>query len=280
MRSKQPMQPGTTEWIAAAQPDLQQFVLSESRFWCRMMREHALFIKSGLPTERRGLLDSAHACADRFCEIEQALCEQHQLENELLKKIMLATDTLSSLKEQVLGMLVSAELRASLFPLFMDHSLREVRRFQRLLIHPGAFACPPNPSRALLDTQLFWLRMMSEHLDLIIHLLDPSERSLILCAQQHRATFYELTATASDLLSIQHNVQPAMSGAASRFTSEVLSRMEELRTFISKTRELLVLHQVLSMIRVPQFADHLLREADKFVSETQQLKRLIPHAPN
>jgi hypothetical protein len=61
---------------------------------------------------------------------------------------------------------------------------------------------PEDPLFALLQEEVFWIRQMKEHIEFIIHLLDPSERELIEESQRMLITFSHLLETARDLESM------------------------------------------------------------------------------
>lgn len=59
--------------------------LEEARFWSRILQEHALFIKLGLPADQIELREEAQAFIDRFMELRRALNRVSRLEGRLLE---------------------------------------------------------------------------------------------------------------------------------------------------------------------------------------------------
>lgn len=66
---------------------------------------------------------------------------------------------------------------------------------------------------------------------------------------------------------------PETFNAAIRFTEDVIAATTELRDFKAAAHELLVLRRILSVISLPLPADHVRREADKFLSELNEVKK-------
>ena len=122
----------------------------------------------------------------------------------------------------------------------------------------------------LTQEEIFWLRIMKEHLEFIIHLLDPSERSLISTAEDLKDRTAKLLETARDLGSMTQS-QPAAFPTLLRFTDEVLSTITVVRDFKATGYELALLCQVLSIIPTPLLLDHVRREADRALEEISML---------
>jgi hypothetical protein len=116
---------------------------------------------------------------------------------------------------------------------------------------------------------------MKEHVEFMIHLLDPSERSLIHQAQEARRTFVQLLQTAMELESMAE-ARPQFFNAAARFVDEAIGRTAVLRDFKAEVYELLVMCQVLSASPSPLLADHVRREADRAILEMREIREHIP----
>ena len=111
---------------------------------------------------------------------------------------------------------------------------------------------------------------MKEHLEFIIHLLDPSERSLISTAEDLKDRTAKLLETARDQGSMTQS-QPAAFPTLLRFTDEVLSTITVVRDFKATGYELALLCQVLSIIPPPLLLAHVRREADRALEEISML---------
>jgi hypothetical protein len=122
----------------------------------------------------------------------------------------------------------------------------------------------------LLEQEVFWLRIMKEHIEFIIHLLDPSERELINQAEELRRTFSRLLETARDLESMAET-RPRTFNTVVRFTQDVISNTRALRDFKGAAFELAKLCELLGIVSSPLLLDHVRREADKFLNELNVL---------
>ncbi|MFY9447016.1 MAG: DUF2935 domain-containing protein [Dethiobacteria bacterium] len=242
--------------------------LQEIRFWVTIMKEHAQFIALGLPCDQTALIAEAESFVKQFGALEEKVKKAKVIDPELLRKIIAAVKALIAFQRGVLLLLIQCKVRASIFPLFVDHITREAVHFLELLEKPLQ---PLSTIQEILERAAFWLRQMKEHIEFIIHLLDPSERSLITQAEALLEVFRNLLETARDLESMSES-DPRFFNAAVRFIFEVNDRTNELRDFKATAHELVVLCRVLSTIPDPLLTDHVRREADKFLKELEEFK--------
>jgi len=245
--------------------------LEEARFWSRIMQEHALFIKLGLPADQPKLREEAEDFIERFMELRKRLSNVTRLEGELLEDLLEAVRDIIAFKSKLLRLLIQCKAEpGSNYPLLLDHIRREAMHFLNLLRKP----VPEDPLFALLQVEVFWLRIMKEHIEFVIHLLDPSERELILQAEEFRKTFSRLLETARDLESMAET-RPKNFNTVIRFTENVIRNTMELRDFKAAAFELARLCELLSIVSTPLLLDHIRREADKFLNE---MEILLPEA--
>lgn len=241
--------------------------LEEARFWSRIMMEHALFIKLGLPASEPELIEEAQMFIDRFRELNNRLNKVSRLDRELLGDLIEAVEAIIEFKARLLKLLIQCKAEpGSNYPLLLDHIRREAMHFLNLLRTPVA----EDPLFLLLQEEVFWLRIMKEHIEFIIHLLDPSERELLEQAEELRRTFSQLLETARDLESMAET-RPKKFNRVIRFTENVITNTTELRDFKAAAFELAKLCELLSIISTPLLLDHVRREADKFLSEINVL---------
>ncbi|HHT02188.1 MAG TPA: DUF2935 domain-containing protein [Firmicutes bacterium] len=247
-------------------------LMRDARFWTRIMREHALFIKIGLPEDQTELRERANYFIERFRSLEERLNADPVLEAPLRNELSATVGEFIAYKRRLLRMLVQCQLRVPLYPLLIDHIMREAVRFKHLLdcqSQSGSF-------QFVMEQEVFWLRIMKEHVEFIIHLLDPSERTLLATAHEFRRTFARLLETARDLLSMTES-DPRRFNTLNRFTNEVREQTRLLRDFKAVAHELTVLCRLLSIIPDPLLVDHVRREADKFLQELQELEAILQH---
>jgi len=241
--------------------------LEEARFWSRIMEEHALFIKLGLPADEPGLRAEAQEFIEIFRDLRNRLERVSRLKGELLEDLIEAVRAIIAFKAKLLRLLIQCKAApGSNYPLLLDHIRREAMHFLDLLRTP----VPEDPLFALLQEEVFWLRIMKEHIEFVIHLLDPSERELILQAERFRKTFSRLLETARDLESMAET-NPRNFNTVIRFTQDVISNTTRLRDFKAAAFELAKLCELLSIVSTPLLLDHIRREADKFLDEMDVL---------
>jgi len=237
--------------------------LEEARFWSRIMAEHALFIKLGLPADQQNFREEAQFFMDLFNDLNRKLMKAGRLEGDLLRDLIDAVKRIIDFKARLLRLIIQCKKEpGSNYPLLLDHIRREAMRFLDLL----ETRIPGKVLDLLLQQEVFWLRIMKEHIEFVIQLLDPSERELIRQAVQFRETFSRLLETARDLLSM-NEVNPKDFNTVIRFTQDVIRSTTQLRDFKAAAFELATLCQLLSIVSTPLLLDHIRREADKFLSE-------------
>ncbi|NLX63848.1 MAG: DUF2935 domain-containing protein [Clostridiaceae bacterium] len=258
---KDPDSPGCKECLC------QYNRLEEARFWSRIMEEHALFILLGLPCDQSKHREKAKFFINLFSGLRKRLDEACKLEGDLLRDLIEAVKAIIEFKAELLRHNIECrKAPGSNYPLLLDHIRREAERFLSLLQKP----VPQDSLELLLEQEAFWLRIMKEHIEFVIHLLDPSERELIEQAEAFRKTFSRLLETARDLLSM-NEVRPKNFNTVIRFTQDVVRNTTQLRDFKAAAFELTILCELLSIVSTPLLLDHIRREADKFLSELEVL---------
>lgn len=249
-----------------------EFRLAEARFWIRIFKEHSLFIKLGLPCDRADLIATAESFYQRLSAIETELQSVSAIAPALAQAIVVTASELIEFKRGILRKLIACTLKGSaLYPLLIDHITREAVRFLDRFLNPP----PVDPLFYLLTTEEFWMRIMKEHIEFVIHLLDPSEKTLLAQSGVFLTTFEELLAQARDFLSMSMSRPPAFNTVA-RYTETVLEQTKALRDFKAAAYELDVLCRLLSIIPSPLLLDHVRREAGKALEDISSLKNMIP----
>jgi hypothetical protein len=252
-------------------------LLDEIRFWTGIMRDHAMFIAGGLPCDRTDLIREAQRLEERFAALEAQLNRVTAITPNLLRALREAVRDLIAFKEGILRMMIQCQLRPNLYPLLINHVTREAIHFLAILEQ----ACENQSGEAhelhvLLDRVVFWMRIMKEHIEFMIHLLDPSERLLIRQAKETLETFVGLYQTAMDLESMAQQARPQFFNTAARFVDEAIARTAVLRDFKAEAYELLVMCRLLSAITSPLLVDHIRREADRAILEMREIREQIP----
>lgn len=247
--------------------DVKPFVplnLHEVRFWLRIMKEHSLFIKLGLPCDQTELICEAQEFYNVFEELEKKACRVNCEADlkRLIGNIIVAVKNIFCYKRHLLHLLIECRIRGGAnYPLLIDHISREAMYFLKIL---EKIECDEMeyPIDSIVSENVFWLRIMADHLKFIRGLLDPSEREVWSTSNSLSDKFDQLQLHARDFDSMLWHFRP--NNNFSRFETEVTSSMVELRNFKVTAEELIKECSVLSLIP-PLLADHVRREAEHFL---------------
>jgi len=272
----------------------------QNNFWLRIMQEHALLIRLGLPCDEPELIRDAEKLEELFKRLRAELRKlPHKpaafraFNDEVIK----ALGKIIDYKSTVLERLITCNLGGSNLPLLIDHIRREAIRFRVILLRLQNGIKVPLAEQALQE-EIFWLRIMGEHALFIAHLLDPSERPLIKQSVQFADSFETLRLQAEDLESMEvprafenwllpeklagcplppgfgDLPRPLLIPRLVRFNEEVIELTREIRDFKEAALQLIEACQVLSIIP-PLLADHVLREAEMALEDLKIIARKL-----
>lgn len=254
-----------------------QRLLSELRFWLEIMKEHALFLQLGFPCDETELINTAKQFEAKFAALHQRslkICPGKELD-KLADDALNTTLEFIQFKTLVLDRIITCNLfGGTLFPLLVDHIRREAIRFAVNIIRlrQGKMLVP---TEELLENQVFWTRIMADHAKFINHLLDPSERTFIQDTEMFSQTFDMLHDQAEDFSSMLE-ITPRPIPSLIRYSQQTLKAATDLRNFKAEATKLLVNCELLSIIP-PLLADHVRREADRYIFDIQEdLRSLHP----
>lgn len=242
--------------------------LEEVRFWSRIMKEHSLFLKLGFRCEDTQLIQEANQFYQIFEQIEgkanafTAAADPDQIARFNLEAHSAATH-IWAFKRKVLGLIIQCKLPGgNNFPLLVDHTSREANYFRNRLEELNAGNLDPLPD-AIIHENVFFLRIMADHAKFIGHLLDPSERQLVEQARNFSHDFDQLLFQAIDLSGMrpQSQTQPLLG----QFLDQNRVSVVSLRDFKKTARDLIEACKIKSIIH-PLLADHVFREAERFLS--------------
>ncbi len=241
--------------------------LNEIRFWSRIMKEHSLFLRLGFRAEDTQLIQEANQFYRLFEHIEQAAhAFTNQTDPEQIRgfnsEVQQAATNIYAFKRKVLGLILTCQLPgANNFPLLVDHISREANYFRKRLIELNQGKLKSLPD-AIIKENVFFLRIMADHAKFIGHLLDPSERKLIDIAQNFSNDFDQLLYQARDLEGMVPYSQTIP--MLDQFLDQNRVSVVSLRDFKKTARELIEQCKIKSIIH-PLLADHVFREADRFL---------------
>ncbi|MFD0048391.1 DUF2935 domain-containing protein [Actinomycetes bacterium NPDC127524] len=241
--------------------------LNEIRFWSRIMKEHSLFLRLGFRAEDTQLILEANQFYKLFERIEQtAHSYTNQTDPEQIRRfnseVQQAATNIFGFKRKVLGLILTCKLPgANNFPLLVDHTSREANYSRKRLIelNEGKLKALPD---AIIKENVFFLKIMADHAKFIGHLLDPSERKLVDMARNFSNDFDQLMYQAIDLESMKPQSQTIP--LLDQFLDQNRVSVSSLRDFKKTARDLIEQCKIKSIIH-PLLADHVFREADRFL---------------
>ncbi|AIQ12881.1 DUF2935 domain-containing protein [Paenibacillus durus] len=241
--------------------------LDEIRFWSRIMKEHSLFLGLGFRAEDTQLKKEADRFYAIFEDIErrshefQPNADPHTIQN-FNTEVAIAATNIWAFKRMVLGLILQCKLPGQTnFPLLVDHISREANYFRNRLEELNTGRLEPLPD-AIIDENVFFLKIMADHAKFIGHLLDPSERKLVDQAREFSNDFDKLVFQAIDLSSMRPQSQTVP--LLSQFVDENKVSVKSLRDFKKTARDLIDECRIKSIIH-PLLADHVFREAERFL---------------
>nr|WP_309101284.1 DUF2935 domain-containing protein [Fredinandcohnia onubensis] len=241
--------------------------LDEIKFWSRIMKEHALFLSLGFTYEQQQLIDEANNFITLFERIEEKQA-RFSVNSDLRQiqafnsEVYQAAAAIWAYKRKVLGLILRCEITTTNnYPLLVDHTSREAAYFANRLKELNQGILAPKPE-AIIEENVFFLRIMADHAKFIGHLLDPSERKLVEQAREFSHDFDQLLFQAVDLESMrpQSETKPILG----QFLDQNRVSVASLRDFKKTARELIEACRIKSNIH-PLLADHTFREAERFL---------------
>jgi hypothetical protein len=253
--------------------------MHEICFWLRIMKEHALFIRLGLPCDQRELIEEAKCFQKLFADFEKqagrVTCDGDFA--EFVGAVAVAVQNLFCFKRHLLQLLIECRIRGGAnYPLLIDHISREALYFCKLLkkIKGGAMEYPVD---AIVAENVFWIRIMAEHARFIRGLVDPSEREAFDKAQAFSDQFDRLNLHARDLESMLWHLRP--NNDLVKFTDTVTEATCKLRDFKATAEQLIKDCQALTLIP-PLLADHVRREAEHFLEILALIRSDLAQCPS
>ncbi|MDQ0089099.1 hypothetical protein J2T12_002509 [Paenibacillus anaericanus] len=241
--------------------------LEEIRFWSRIMKEHAFFLRLGFRAEDTQLIAEANQFQAIFEDIERrshafSMDTDPQTIREFNTEVQNAATHIWAFKRRILGLILQCKLPGgNNFPLLVDHVSREANYFRNRLDELNRGKLEPLQD-AIIDENLFFLKIMADHAKFIGHLLDPSERKLVDQAREFSLEFDQLVFQAIDLSSMRPQSQTVP--LLSQFVDENKVSVKSLRDFKKTASDLIDQCRIKSIIH-PLLADHVFREAERFL---------------
>lgn len=225
--------------------------LADNLFWNEIMMEHALFFTLLMPgDEHADVRNQAAQFQAQFAAHLAAIrangmtAENYQAINE---QTIALVRPFADYKVATMEAQLNGSIHTLVWPLFFAHTAREAKRFiARLEMY--------NQGQVVFErgeVVEFWTFTMGEHAQFISHLLDPQETELIAKAD----------ATAEAFLGALQ--------ASPEDTSALLDAGEEIIDFKTAAEQGIATGEIKSIIH-PKLADHVRREAVKYVDELKR----------
>lgn len=258
---------------AAENNDPATHAWADARFATDIMAEHGLFFALLMPPEVAGE-ERAEALrfSETFTQLHRQIDANAPPERSELKSF--ANNVVEQIKPFIeykarLGEAqASGKLRSLVWNLFFDHARHEAERWTRRLntLAQGESELDRD------EVTRFWTNIMDEHARFVAHLLDPDEFELIEKAMSTSRVFADLHKGGIGGVAAATVHEPATvvdSLAQNPETSAILSAAETILDFKTKAARDIEAARIKSIID-PRLADHVRREALKFVDELRR----------
>ncbi len=245
----------------------------DARFATDIMAEHALFFAMLMPPETApNEREAASRFSRSFTDLHERVDAAGPPERGDLRRftheVVEAIRPFIDYKAEMAEAQTTGRLHSLVWPLFFDHTRHEAERWTSRLEQVGA----GNSEFDRDEVASFWDNIMDEHARFVAHLLDPDEFELIEKAMSTSKVFRELGAGGLAGATKALVKEPAtVAKALTEFpeTSAVLSAAETIYDFKTQTARDIEAGRIKSIID-PRLADHVRREALKFIDELKR----------
>lgn len=248
---------------------------ADARFAVDILTEHALFFALLMPPETAGdernealqFYKKFASLYDRLGTAPPATGDLKGFVGSIVEEIKPFIEYKARLGEAQ----TSGKLRSLVWTLFFDHTRHEAERWTRRLetIAGGESEFDKD------EVSTFWTNIMDEHCRFVAHLLDPEEYELIETAMSTSRVFRDLHeggAVGGAAAALVHEPTTVVGSLVDNpETNAILSAAETILDFKTKAARDIEAARIKSIID-PRLADHVRREALKFVDE---LKRAV-----
>jgi len=247
---------------------------ADARFAADIMSEHGLFFALLMPeevaaTERRQALEFSKTFATMFDQIDQSGPPERTDVKSFVGKVTEAIKPFIEYKARLGEAQRQGKLRSLVWPLFFDHTQHEAERWTRRL--ESLALGEPDFDRS--EVVKFWCNIMDEHARFVAHLLDPDEFKIIEKAMGVSRVFDALgsdSPAGTIAATLREPATVVGSLIQNPETDAVLSAAETILDFKTETARNIEAARIKSIID-PRLADHVRREALKFVDELKRV---------
>lgn len=257
----------------AAEQSPSRHAWADARFATDIMAEHALFFTLLMPPElaadERAEAEQFHRTfADLYNRIDADGPPDASELKPFAAEVVEAMKPFIDYKARLGEAQTSGSLRSLVWPLFFDHTRHEAERWTRRLQTLAGGESEFDRS----EVSVFWTEIMDEHARFVAHLLDPVEFALIDTCMKTSRVFCDLHKGGA------HGVVSALvdepgtvidSLVQNPETDAILSAAQTILDFKTKAARDIEGGRIKSIID-PRLADHVRREALKFVDELKR----------
>lgn len=248
---------------------------ADARFATDIMAEHGLFFALLMPPEVAGKeREEALGFHETFANLYNQLGDSPPQPGELKSFVSKVTEKIKPFidyKARLGEAQASGKLRSLVWPLFFEHTQHEAERWMNRLETLAGGESEFDKD----EVSTFWTNIMDEHCRFVAHLLDPDEYELIETCMKTSHVFRDLHnhgAVAGAAVAIVHEPSTVVGSLVDNpETNAILSAAETILDFKTKAVRDIEAARIKSIID-PRLADHVRREALKFVDE---LKRAV-----
>jgi hypothetical protein len=245
---------------------------ADARFAVDIMAEHGLFFALLMPPEtageeRREALRFNETFTNLYRQIDSTPPNRSELKS-FVGKVTEEIKPFIEYKARLGEAQASGKLHSLVWSLFFDHTRHEAERWTRRLETLAGGESEFDKA----EVTSFWTNIMDEHARFVAHLLDPDEYDLIEQAMSASRVFADLhkgglggvaAATFHEPLTVVNSL------VDNPETSAILSAAETILDFKTKAARDIEAARIKSIID-PRLADHVRREALKFVDELKR----------
>jgi hypothetical protein len=248
---------------------------ADARFAADIMAEHALFFALLMPEE---LAARERAEALEFHRDFGALHErlgaaglpERSSVQPFVRQFTEMVKPFIEYKARLGEAQASGELRSLVWPLFFDHTRHEAERWERRLTDVAGGEADFDRAEVV----AFWANIMEEHARFIAHLLDPDEFELIDKAMSASNIFRSIgdDSVGGTVDAVVREPGAVLESLANHPEIDaVMSAVQSILDFKTQAVRDIEAGRIKSIIE-PRLADHVRREALKFLNE---LKRAV-----
>ena len=246
---------------------------ADARFTADILAEHALFFALLMPeevaaTERAQALEFMRSFTALYERIDAApLPARSEIRqfaadvNEEIKPFIVYKARLGEAQS-------TGNLRSLVWPLFFDHTRNEAERWERRLNDLAGGESEFDRTEVV----RFWTNIMDEHARFVAHLLDPNEFELIEKSFSTATVFRDLGGAGGAVAALADEPGTVLDSLAKNPELDaVMSAAQTILDFKTQAVRDIEAGRIKSIIE-PRLADHVRREALKFLNE---LKRAV-----